>query len=640
MRFFAIDTSGSTAGFTEYWQCVDSILSSYQPNDIIIEWGSMWGKIDMNTVSNYVTNKRGNGGGTDAEYVIYGLQANPRDDPYELILITDGEICSSSIDKCDQLIRQNNIKFSYAKVYVINKRNPNISVAAPFIRNCPSEIITPLCEATEEAKATYLHPITQEDLNTLDDLKSISTLDQFYTKHDSILRALTARLLGTVGDKELRNEVCRMQARIIKNKAEKVDTSDLVQALEAGDIDSALQLGSGIVENHAFDSEFESKIQNLIRICDGSLRQTFDAHSIQASRATRADDVVEVDAIDVADVDTSTASTFVCPVSYEDETDPTILIAQPDEPLLVGLEKDDANLLIDSPLNALTVLSTFGSKFAEHVDHPISLKMLRESYEVGHPINVSPLTRKKIVGAIPLGASKEHVAAANWTLSQLVSGGKKLGNLNLWFAVLWHLIKTGKIPYLEEVLPFVEEQMLWRLRNTTTSASLTGLSNYPQARVPLSVACWFSVTSPALSLKVTPNFDTLRLHSLHAMVLLDIVRLIKFPLPDGIETHINRTSVLLQMIRMAKNDFKEFQMLVSALTQKCLLITKEDVGVVYSEKFDKLLIPIDGEPGQNQIEKIYEIVPLFKRLPIIEIVGLASLVKPNTSAGSIDLAFN
>jgi hypothetical protein len=52
----------------------------------------------------------------------------------------------------------------------------------------------------------------------------------------------------------------------------------------------------------------------------------------------------------------------------------------------------------------------------------------------------NPFTQNRLIGAIPLGTHPSHVEVGNYTLAKLITGGKILGNLNLFFAVIWCLI--------------------------------------------------------------------------------------------------------------------------------------------------------------------------------------------------------
>jgi len=52
----------------------------------------------------------------------------------------------------------------------------------------------------------------------------------------------------------------------------------------------------------------------------------------------------------------------------------------------------------------------------------------------------NPFTQNRLLGAIPLGKHKTHVTVGNNTMAKLISGGKVMGNLNLYFAVIWILV--------------------------------------------------------------------------------------------------------------------------------------------------------------------------------------------------------
>lgn len=63
----------------------------------------------------------------------------------------------------------------------------------------------------------------------------------------------------------------------------------------------------------------------------------------------------------------------------------------------------------------------------------------------------NPFTQNRLLGAIPLGTHESHVAVGNHTLAKLITGGKMLGNLNLYYAVIWYLINEGEIEYLKPI---------------------------------------------------------------------------------------------------------------------------------------------------------------------------------------------
>lgn len=100
--------------------------------------------------------------------------------------------------------------------------------------------------------------------------------------------------------------------------------------------------------------------------------------------------------------------------------------------MLLGVDKYIVDDIAACPLRILNYpeikaklkasISTFtGTKYAD--------KLLK-----------NPFTQNRLLGAIPLGTHPSHVKVGDFTIAKLISGGKVLGNLNMYFAVIWHLI--------------------------------------------------------------------------------------------------------------------------------------------------------------------------------------------------------
>ena len=143
---------------------------------------------------------------------------------------------------------------------------------------------------------------------------------------------------------------------------------------------------------------------------DGEIKKIFDIDQIQSFQALTATKAQEVDTMQLEDIPSSIGhSKFECPISMENEIDPAILITVPDEfikdgkiiPLLIGLDKTQTENIISCPYNAL-YCKEFMDKFNKCIDHAISLKQIREAEKSGHPLEVSPMTRKKIIGILGL----------------------------------------------------------------------------------------------------------------------------------------------------------------------------------------------------------------------------------------------
>jgi hypothetical protein len=53
----------------------------------------------------------------------------------------------------------------------------------------------------------------------------------------------------------------------------------------------------------------------------------------------------------------------------------------------------------------------------------------------------NPFTQKRLCGSIPLGCHITHTNLGNYTIAKMFSDGKILGNPNMFFAVIWYIIK-------------------------------------------------------------------------------------------------------------------------------------------------------------------------------------------------------
>ena len=137
-----------------------------------------------------------------------------------------------------------------------------------------------------------------------------------------------------------------------------IDLQQLLEAFKNHDenkmIDLSLQLNQAYQTQHA-NMTWPSLVFHLLRMTNGSLNQVYSVHALgtefQADRIRRADVAEHFEAAD-AELTNSEAD-FVCPLTYEEESDVVLLIKKPVNPLLAGIEHDKVNEIITCPLAAL-----------------------------------------------------------------------------------------------------------------------------------------------------------------------------------------------------------------------------------------------------------------------------------------------
>ena len=623
-KCFAIDYSGSTWKENFYHDNVKKILDEkYKKEDDLIIWDSTAKFISYKKYMEI--NKKRDGHGGTYPNTIFSLFKNRKKTHYsEFILITDGQVYESEVQKCDEEFENNkyNLIYDYAEVYLIGrKQETNLSVACPFTRFCPSKTVL---KSPEEEKV--ITEISSEDLNIAEKISSISTEEEFNQHFESLKKALIVRLIGTSGDVELRKNLLLMQKRIVHNNAENQKSS------LKGEIDILLEEkkfkeAKNVLLNYfqTIGIDFSKKINLLIRMSDGAIKQVFDIDKIQSFQAITATEAKEVDTMELEDIPSSIeGSKFECPISMENEVDPAILVTVPDEfikngkivPLLVGFDKLQTENIINCPYNAL-YNKDFMEKFNKCIDHAISLKQIREAEKAGYPLITSPMTRRKIIGIIPLGESPEHVKAANWTLMQLISGGKNLGDRNIWFSIIWLLVKRKTFPYLSDVEDFLRAQVLYRFKNYKTSISLSGLANLPQKKVCYGTAAWACLMSIYLIPKIPKNYNLLLVHLFHSKELYEIVNLFEYKLPDNFVKIVHRLFCLASLMTFFKKNIKLLPFYKMGITQATILVNvPEDSPMKSGGLVGELFLPIDGKINEDVRQKCLEKLPNICRTAI------------------------
>jgi len=424
-------------------------------------------------------------------------------------------------------------------------------------------------------------------------------------------------------------------------------------------------------------------------MCRGCLRSSFDLGAIAAQRAARTDvaRAAAAPATDLEDAatDATTAAcpALTCPVLLEGGADMLLLVRQPDAPLLSLLDARGANECIDNPLNALRHPALVAAIVA-HLDCHVSLAAYKAAAAAGAPMVVSPLTRARLCGGLALGPHQAHAAASDWTLAQLLAGGKLLGNINLWFAVVWFIVhgdvtatdalgesegevadaaaalacppvsprpgyvRLLPVERLEPLQPLLDEHLRWRMAHRSTSASLSGLSQFLCTRVPLGAACWYALH--ACLLNPDPQADPVRLHLPHAARLEALLRMACLPVDPRVRPHLARLAGLLALLRAVKAPHapdecaaaEVVRLRVAALRQRALQLPREAMSSsVRLREHPPPLVLLDGVAPPEQVAAVRAALPRSLRgLSVPEITGLAALVAPGLSAADIRLPWD
>ena len=203
-----------------------------------------------------------------------------------------------------------------------------------------------------------------------------------------------------------------------------------------------------------------------------------------------------------------------------------------------------------------------------------------------------------------------------------------MGDRNIWFSILWLLVKRKTFPYLSDVEDFLKAQVLYRFKNNKTSISLSGLANLPQKKVWYGTAAWACLMSIYLIPKIPRNINLLLVHLFHYKELVEIVNLFEYKLPDDFEKIVQKILCLASLMTFFKKNIKLLPFYKMGISQATILVNvPEDSPMKSGELVGELFLPIDGEINEDVrkkcLEKLPEICKNFVKNNIISIDELA-----------------
>lgn len=587
---FAYDNSGSTCNFDHYHEVSKKILTYLPTQATIVKWSTTWEKITRHELARINDRQEGNGGTliqTIAE-AIRSLEFTGH-----LILITDGDVNNESIDACDRMLDRDAIK--RADIYIVGD-NANMSVSCPFTRTCPHRIRVFKNEHLEEDIS-----VQSDDIALLENLETIASMEMFDESYERILRALTSRMMGRQDtDVKIHDQIVRLQNRL--RKAFLDDSAD-VQMLEElvstnRDVE-ALDALKRIVTRDVIVPEFQTKIDALLNISRGGLRNVF-THGLR-----RAPEIVAQSEIELDDDDLP----FFCPITFDVEHGVALLI-KAGPPVFQDLSPNLVKDVMANPLNALHH-AKIKDAIRALIDVPISGKAY-DSYD----IRTSPLTRSPLKNALYLGTHASQIEGTNAALADILAGGKRPGNLDLWYIVFYKIMET--IPHLQDILPFARQHLEHRLKHRFTYAALSNRPLPFNPKVSLGLAFWIIAVLPLLELPRACDFSLS--HVFH-MPLIHELAGVNIPEQDRLREHARRMKALYRLQMLHKNSRRTFKNLIRALYQNAVWV-------------NDTWIPLDGPASKEQQRTVLDQLGMDNAE---EAHYLASLTDPQTSYPSLSI---
>jgi hypothetical protein len=522
------------------------------PHKIVL-WNNTFREIMDGYYEQILAQKIGDGGTLTSQIANYFKNnLSKLQMPINIIILTDGAVDTSDINVCDNIMNNllgSNLNINSVTAFLVAPQ-VNASVLAPFIRGdwtsnvyhysilnayssrYYSQTIQTLTDST--ITLTSVHTVDKiERERIFNILKTATTQDEINSVFDKLVDILTAMTMGkTHGDPDLRNDILKLLDRIKKNMRD-----NLSQAQPLTDYITNLNINHIVtqedlirVNNAYYDNldggDFQKKINQLLLICDGKLSHLFDPQQVGQQMIQR----TSIPTTQITDTQLDTISTtpvvevtpVQCPVTLDDDTQNVCVFIETGTPIL---DLSDKKLLDD------IIKNTFiGYKLSDNIKKRMGHFISVEAYCYMKP-TFNPLNKQPILVSLVLGTDDKSVQATNYALSMLLTGkNSMIGNADIWFYIIYKMIKNGHIPWLTDVLSMFERQLIYRLNHSQSILSMSGLANFNQLKAPLGVCLYYVLSQPLFVKNIENNSYPSFASATQDM--LDLINLLGYTLPS------------------------------------------------------------------------------------------------------------
>jgi hypothetical protein len=190
----------------------------------------------------------------------------------------------------------------------------------------------------------------------------------------------------------------------------------------------------------------------------------------------------------------------------------------------------------------------------------------------------------------------------------LVAEGKRVGNPDMWFMLIWWLIERGRARHLESVLPLIRGHLAFRLRAHLGTFTMMNSPYLPITLVPLGVAAWCTLSAIAYGATEEQAVKYLKCHAGHLDILEQAVGIVGYPLPPAATDLLAKWRMFGEIrAEIARGDGSMRKWAVRA-THAVLPL---DRSTIRADLFAKVVdeVPVDGDPPPEQLAEALAHLP-------------------------------
>jgi len=576
-KCFLMDSSTSVQGDTNYFKNLKEIISgSNDETSIYVQWDSIAQCCSRSQMDDWITSRKGYRATNPINSVPHIPKSFGKNDT--IIMVSDGQIDSAS---AQSFIREMNARFPFGhkfkqiQVILIDTGGPiDKSIVSAFTKyDC--QFVLEIYEQNGSLKS-------QEEENffkLFGELRDMENLSDFT---DKLRKSIHTLALGCSSTDwivvELRSEIKRLmlkfQEELDRAPPEGNPTLDEFTA-ETGKQEPSIAVLTESVKKMTSDFHLKKATdgnQLLIliqtesdlthRLLDFGINSGLHnsgsgVYGLAVANASVAEEV-QIDSCAAINEDPCNFEDPVLKNHSFDFEDPisgeftiaSVPIAKGDSLLPSGnISKIRRFPMLFSVSDGILMTPIGLDGFAGMVQHSQS-----SGLNLSHPLTRAPM-RDTVFLIFPEKATDEQkesiVKFNNSAIAKLLFNGKKVGDPNLFYFCF--ALRMLSVSFLKEFKPQIEEEIRWRLKNSTTCATLCGPSTeFPHDKMSILNALIFTVLSACVCQTSAQN--PLLMHISYLSKIKKLLEISGVKLPVEIKKHLELIQVAMKLMAVNKKD--------------------------------------------------------------------------------------
>lgn len=454
-----IDCSGSTQGHSNYWNYADKLIKDNKESSLYY-WDTR-----ITASKTY--------GGTAPIVIAQKLCEQPDILKGKVVILTDGQISSSDIEKCRNQMSKcpgqiQTLEFHIKEISSYEKID-GLSVVAPFAQFSKNVTLT----NNDDTISMTIKP--KQEL--LDIIRCINTCEDIEQHWQEIIDTVTAMTWARTDSTDIINELRKRRSVILSSIADDKN------------FDPETATDKEITDKWTESKVTPKKIESFFnKLMDIQKKNTYNFSSFKANVITASDSQKDDELESISETLTETVNQdFECQISL-DNACRGFMMHEVIENFGLKLHNENSSLANNFTINPLSCIDN--KMINDTIKDMLGRAIGYQSFSV---LKECPFSRRAKPIFICLENTKESVQWTNYQIRKLFFNNKVTGNITLVLMFIYWIIKDDCEKFTNEYRDILKEHIDWRLQTQKVPVSLCGIQEYPQYKTSMSRALKFCV---------------------------------------------------------------------------------------------------------------------------------------------------